>query len=73
MDEFSARRLHNVMTVLTTQRDIVVASGASFAGYLIELAIVQLRITLHDISEEELSEFSNLLSVNHARGGERRD
>jgi hypothetical protein len=35
---------------------------------LIDLAIMQLRLTLHDISEEELSEFSNVLSVDLASG-----
>jgi hypothetical protein len=63
MDEFSTHRLRNVIPVLTEQRNIVVSRGASFAGHLIDLAIMQLRLTLHDISEEELSEFSNVLSV----------
>lgn len=73
MDEFSARRLNDVIGVLTEQRNIVVSRGATFAGHLIDLAIVQLRITLHDISEEELSEFSNLLSVSFGRGRGRSD
>ena len=68
MDELSARRLRNVITVLMEQRNIVVSRGASFAGHLIDLAIMQLRLTLHDISEEELSEFSNVLSVGLASG-----
>jgi hypothetical protein len=63
MDEFSSRRLHNVIPVLLEQRNILVSRGASFAGHLIDLAIMQLRLTLHEISEEELSEFSNVLSV----------
>jgi hypothetical protein len=63
MDEFSTYRLRNVIPVLTEQRNIVVSRGACFAGHLIDLAIMQLRLTLHDISEEELSEFSNALSV----------
>ena len=63
MDEVSNRRLHNVIPVLTEQRNILVARGASFAGHLIDLAIMQLRLTLHEISEEELSEFSNVLSL----------
>jgi hypothetical protein len=63
MDEFSTRRLHNVIPVLLEQRNILVSRGASFAGHLIDLAIMQLRMTLHEISEEELSEFSNVLSV----------
>jgi hypothetical protein len=66
MDELSARRLRNVIAVLTEQRNIVVARGGYFAGHLIELAIMQLRLTLHDISEEELSEFSNVLTVSLA-------
>jgi hypothetical protein len=63
MDELSTRRLRNVIPVLTEQRNIVVSRGASFAGHLIDLAIMQLRMTLNDISEEELSEFSNVLSI----------
>ena len=63
MDELSARRLRNVIAVLTEQRNIVVSRGAYFAGHLIDLSIMQLRLTLHDISEEELSEFSNVLTV----------
>ena len=63
MDEVSARSLRNVISVLLQQRNIVVSRGASFAGHLIDLAIMQLRLTLHDISEEELSEFSNVLTV----------
>jgi hypothetical protein len=68
MDEVSARRLRNVIPVLTEQRDIVVSRGDSFAGHLIDLAIVQLRLTLHDISEEEFSEFSNFLSLGQVSG-----
>ena len=63
MDELSTRRLRNVIPVLTEQRNVVVSRGASFAGHLIDLAIMQLRLTLHEISEEELSEFSNVLAV----------
>jgi hypothetical protein len=72
MDEFSACRLRNVIPVLREQRDIVVSRGDCFAGHLIDLAIVQLRLTLHDISEQEFSEFSNFLSVDRT-GGERPD
>jgi hypothetical protein len=50
----------------TEQRNIVVSRGAYFAGHLIDLSIMQLRLTLHDISEEELSEFSNVLTVSLA-------
>jgi hypothetical protein len=61
MDEVSARSLRNVISVLLQQRNIVVSRGASFAGHLIDLAIMQLRLTVHEISEEELSEFSKLV------------
>jgi hypothetical protein len=62
MDEFSARRLRNCIPALLEQRHVVVSGGASFAGYLIDLAIMQVRLALHDISEEELNQFSNALS-----------
>lgn len=68
MDELSERRLRNVVQVLTEQRNIVVSRGASFAGHLIDLAIMQLRLSLHEISEEELSAFSNSLSVDLVSG-----
>src|SRR5882757_4563312 len=63
MDELSARRLRNVIPVLVEQRNVLVAGGVSFAGHLVDLAIMQLRVTLNEISEDELSEFSNVLSV----------
>ncbi|MBN8988332.1 MAG: hypothetical protein J0H42_08800 [Rhizobiales bacterium] len=63
MDELSARRLRNVVPVLVEQRNILVAGGVSFAGHLLDLAIMQLRLTLNEISDDELSEFSNALSV----------
>ena len=66
MDEVSARCLRNVISVLLEQRNIVVSRGGLFAGHLIDLAIMQLRLTAHDISEEELSEFSHFLSVRYA-------
>ena len=62
MDEVSARLLRSVIPVLIEQRDILDASGSALASSLIDLAIVQLRLTIHNISEEELSEFSNFLS-----------
>jgi hypothetical protein len=63
MDEFSARRLRTVIPVLTEQRNILVSGGLSFAGHLVDLAIMQLRLTLNEITEDELSEFSDVLSV----------
>jgi len=67
MDELSARRLRNVVPVLVEQRNILVAGGVSFAGHLLDLAIMQLRLTLNEISDDELSEFSNALSVGVSR------
>ena len=63
MDEFSAHRLRNIIPVLIAQRNVAVSGGVPLAGHLIDLAIMQLRLALNDISEEELSEFSNLLSI----------
>lgn len=68
MDELSARRLRNVIPVLVEQRNLLVASKISFAGHLVDLAIMQLRLSLHEISEDELSEFSNVLSVGFVSG-----
>jgi hypothetical protein len=62
MDEASLRKLRNVIPVLIEQRAIVRASGATFAARLIDIAIMQLRLTVNDISEEELSGFSDFLS-----------
>ena len=67
MDELSACRLRSVIPVLVEQRDILVAGGVCFAGHLLDLAIMQLRLSLHEISEHELSQFSDALS------GERTD
>ncbi len=72
MDEVSARRLRNVIPVLIAAAQHRRLRRIAFAGHLIDLAIMQLRLTLHDISEEELSEFSNFLSVDPS-GGERSD
>ncbi len=63
MDEFTSRRLRSVVSILIEQRDIVLSKGDSLAARLIDLAIIQLRLTLQEISEEELSEFSDVLST----------
>ncbi|MBO4226983.1 hypothetical protein [Bradyrhizobium neotropicale] len=68
MDELRARRLRNVIPVLTEQRNILVSGGLSFAGHLVDLAIMQLQLSLHEISEDELSEFSDAVSLNLASG-----
>ncbi len=67
MDEFTARRLSNVISVLAEQRDIVESRGSCFAGHLIELAILQIRLTISNISEDELCEFSDIVSVGGGR------
>jgi hypothetical protein len=66
MDEVSARSLRGVIAVLVEQRGIVIATGASFAAHLIDLAIMQLRLTINDISEEELSGLADFVSVGMA-------
>ncbi len=63
MDEVSARSLRGVIAVLVEQRGIVIAAGASFAAHLIDLAIMQLRLTINDITEEELSGLADFVSV----------
>jgi hypothetical protein len=68
MDELSARRLRNVIPVLLEQRNFVNSRGAFFAGHLIDLAIMQLRLTLNEISEEEFSEFSDVLGEGFISG-----
>ena len=73
MDEVRARGLNNVISVLLEQRKIVVSRGATFAGHLIDLTIMQLRLTVHEISEEELSEFSKFLSADFAKRGKHQD
>ncbi|WP_051334381.1 hypothetical protein [Bradyrhizobium sp. Ai1a-2] len=72
MDELRARRLRNVIPVLTEQRNILVSGGLSFAGHLVDLAIMQLQLSLHEISEDELSEFSNAVSL-HLVGSDLQD
>ena len=68
MDEASVRRLWKVIPVLTEQRNLLVGAGLSFAGHLLDLTIMQLRLNLHDISDQELSEFSNRVSLDLADG-----
>ena len=68
MDELSARRLRSVIPVLMEQRNLLVSGGVCFAGHLVDLAIMQLRLSLHDISEDELSELSNVVSLGLVSG-----
>jgi hypothetical protein len=62
MNGMSAQALRDVIAVLTEQRKIVIAQGASFTGHLIDLAIMELRLTVNDISEQELSVLCNRLA-----------
>jgi hypothetical protein len=66
MDEASSRALRSVIAVLVEQRGIVADAGASFAARLMDLAIMQLRLTVNDITEEELSGLSDFLDVGRA-------
>jgi hypothetical protein len=63
MDEFSAHRLRAVIPALLEQRRIVLAAGMVFTADLLDLAIMQIRMTLNDISEDELIEFSEAVSI----------
>jgi hypothetical protein len=68
MDELGARRLRNVIPVLTEQRNTLLSGGMTFAAHLVDLAIMQLRLSLNDISEDELSEFSDVVSLGLVSG-----
>ena len=59
--ELRAPDLREVISVLIEQRSHVAGTGAEFAAHLIDLAIVQLRLTVHGISKEELSGFTDFL------------
>ena len=64
MNGMSARTLRDVVAVLIEQRKTVTAQGAPFAGHLIDLAIMELRLTINDVSEEELSGFCDYVEAN---------
>jgi hypothetical protein len=63
MNGMNARTLRDVIAVLTEQQKTVIAQGAPFAAHLIGLAIMELRLTVNEISEEELSELCDYLDV----------
>ncbi|WP_407148712.1 hypothetical protein [Bradyrhizobium sp. ORS 86] len=63
MNEAHARRLRDVIAVLTQQRGIAMAAGATFAAHLLDLAIMQIRLNVNDISEEELSGLSDFIGA----------
>lgn len=59
----SARALRDVIDVLTEQQKILIAQGASLAARLIDLALMELRLGVNDISEDELSAFCDYLAI----------
>jgi hypothetical protein len=61
MAELRPPDLSEVIPVLMEQRRRVAEAGAEFAAHLIDLAIMQLRLTVNGISEEELSGFSDFI------------
>ncbi|QPF83694.1 hypothetical protein IC762_28965 [Bradyrhizobium genosp. L] len=68
MDELSSRRLRNVIVVLTEQRNVLQAGGLTFASHLVDLAIMQVRLSSNEISEHELCELSDAVSVSLVAG-----
>jgi hypothetical protein len=68
MNGMSARNLRDVVAVLIEQRKTVTAQGASFAGHLIDLAIMELRLRINDVSEEELSGFCDYVGADRVEG-----
>ena len=67
MNGINGRTLRDAIAALTEQRNAVVTHGASFAGHLIDLAIMELRLTVHDITEEELSGLCDRLEAQPVR------
>ncbi len=68
MNGTSARALRDVIDVLTEQQKTAIAHGAPFAGRLIDLAIMELRLSANEISEEELSAFCDYLGIDPVSG-----
>lgn len=66
MDDVTAGRL-SIIRTLTEQRQRAELRGDSFAGYLLDMAILQLRLEQHNISDEELVQLCDLLSEKLAR------
>jgi hypothetical protein len=63
MNEVNARNLRQAIAVLSEQRGIVAEAGASFAAHLLDLAIMQLKLDLNDISDEELSGLTDFIGL----------
>jgi len=67
MDQVQVRSLREVIAVLIEQRSIVAAAGAGFAAHLLDLAIMQLRLNVNDITAEELTGLSDFVGAEFAR------
>ena len=67
MDQVQLRSLRDVIAVLIEQRSIVTAAGAGFAAHLLDLAIMQLRLNVNDITAEELTRLSDFVGAEFAR------
>lgn len=67
MDQVQVRSLRDVIAVLIEQRSIVAAAGAGFAAHLLDLAIMQLRLNVNDITAEELTGLSDFVGAEFAR------
>jgi hypothetical protein len=63
MSGTNAQALRDIVDVLTEQQKVLIALGANFAAQLIDLAIMELRLGLNEISEHELSAFCDYLAI----------
>ena len=68
---FSTFRFPALLILSLGEKSLSLPQG--FAGHLIDLTVMQLRLTIHEISEEELSEFSKFLSAGFEKRGEHQD
>ena len=60
--------MRNVVSVLTEQRNILQSGGLTFAAHLVDLAIMQSRLSLNEISEDEVCELSTAVSLSLVAG-----
>ena len=67
MDQVQLRSLRDVIAVLIEQRSIVTAACAGSAAHLLDLAIMQLRLNVNDITAEELTGLSDFVGAEFAR------
>lgn len=66
MDDSTRRTLLGAISTFEQQRAVVIATGNEFAGFLIDLVIMELRVQTGHISENELAELSTVLRDNLA-------